>query len=569
MGDSVDLATSVPLPMSTVGSPETYSTPLPSPQMAAGAGSSRWFAARSLHASPTNSPLPAATRNLNQPDFVPRTPLLPLTANSIEIVPPTPPELARTIEFGEQDDAPTLPYPTPRSVVSNLSVEGDGGGKRRRSRTSRLMMDRMSRSFHTGTPPPAIVRLRDPDDEYYTRGSGVFARRPLSNVYVRGGGGSAGGSGTNSKRSSIVSLQPDAQSKRHSVASLIRQFERGGGRRSKKEPTYESAPPPPKQSLPPTRPIPPLPEGEEGDNGGTPPRGTRTRKSSKHLDVPTSDDTHVATAATAGGGGSSGGPSSSSGSTEALSMSMVDPLTVLERRRRRDFTIGSHNPLHGPPNTPAMLSKRRLSGNNNRLGGVLDVDNRGGFKDGGEGEVEEDDEEDMQEFDHFGYLAAKVMRIWTRIGDMPWVADPCVATLVIPHQTTSANNTNDNNHSTGPTPWYRPKPSLDELLSSREGEGEDGGAIVHDDNNDNGDALNPHEHPLRRRGLRQRQLSDATSIENDGTSAETIVTPTTPTMGGRKKGVWHPRMPEPIMQRMGRERFGDALVIRGLRRMSS
>ncbi|KAG8853418.1 hypothetical protein FRB91_004967 [Serendipita sp. 411] len=548
----------IPLPMSTVGSPEMYTTPLQSPRMS----NTRWFADRSLHASPTNSPPPRY-----RSDPIPASPF-PLSPNAIEIVPPTPPEFARPVEFGE-NDVPTYPHPTPRSMVSNISE-----GKRRSHRSSRMMMvDRVSRSFHTGTPPPAIVRLRNPDDTYYTHEPGAYSRRPVSNVYVRGGGGDGGSNGGDSKRSSIISQQ-SARSRRQSVAALIKRFERGGSKRVKKVPTYESAPPPPpvptttSRLQPPSRPPPPVPYEEEEEDS----LRERKRSTGQNPDVTMSDDTHVATVGTGGGGTAEGSPkalgSSTAESTEALSMSLVDPLTVLERRRRRDFTIGSHNPLSGPPNTPALVPRKRLSETNKGEPAIV-------VQAGLPADEIIEAEEEEPEFDQFGYLAAKFMRIWTRIGDMPWVAHPCVATLVIPQSNSVSNG--DGGSSTGQslsnaTPWYRPKPSLDELLGevpTQYGRANDSR------NNSTLDELgqgynNNHSQSHLQRPRRQRQRSDATTAvtttENDGTSMETVVTPTSPT---RKKGVWHPRMPEPIAQRMGKERFGDALVIRGLRRMSS
>lgn len=103
-----------------------------------------------------------------------------------------------------------------------------------------------------------------------------------------------------------------------------------------------------------------------------------------------------------------------------------DPLSVIERRRRRDFTIGSHHPLQPPPTTPAMLSR--------------------------EASPHPELDEEVEQTDILG----EIKELARRFNDMPWITDPCVATLVIPrkaaHEETSC--------------WYKSREKVDIESSS-------------------------------------------------------------------------------------------------------
>lgn len=104
-----------------------------------------------------------------------------------------------------------------------------------------------------------------------------------------------------------------------------------------------------------------------------------------------------------------------------------DPLAVLERRRRRDFTIGSHNPSTAPP--PSIM---------------------------GESMLEPNPDEQYQRDSGDSTWSSYFHQVWgslKRIHDMPWMAEPIVATLVIPQQLAKEV----------PDTWYRPRGWSDEM----------------------------------------------------------------------------------------------------------
>jgi hypothetical protein len=134
----------------------------------------------------------------------------------------------------------------------------------------------------------------------------------------------------------------------------------------------------------------------------------------------------------------------------------------------------------------------------------------------------QEEEEEVQSVE-WADIVDRFRSVWRRFGDMPWVADPCVATLVIPHSKTSTGTTGAEGASGGgpPTPpvaaWYRPKPTLDQMLEEGnvEGEGDDG----------------------------------SETLAHFGASPPP------------KSGI--PRKPPPV-HHAGRDLFGDNLVIRGI-----
>ncbi|KIM19430.1 hypothetical protein M408DRAFT_31229 [Serendipita vermifera MAFF 305830] len=156
-----------------------------------------------------------------------------------------------------------------------------------------------------------------------------------------------------------------------------------------------------------------------------------------------SDETYVSQPGTSDGNWRT---SSSTNSHPVGKPVRVDPLTFLERRRRRDYTLGSHRPLHGPSNTPSQGNANR------RLSEVTDAS-------------EEDEEVPNVEW---ADIVNRFRTVWRRFGDMPWVADPCVATLVIPQSATSSSTPKapgDKSDERPIAPWYRPKLTLHEILA--------------------------------------------------------------------------------------------------------
>lgn len=193
------------------------------------------------------------------------------------------------------------------------------------------------------------------------------------------------------------------------------------------------------------------------------------RPTPEHMDTLLSEETQTSD------------PTSRTSSSSGRNSLRVDPLTLLERRRRRDFTIGSHHPHHPPPNTPETLSLQQ-----------------------------EPDPDEIQSV-KLGDIVDQFKTVFSRFSDMPWVADPCVATLVIPQSATKEAPA---------VGWYSKKPSLDEILGETMEEG---------------------------------------NVDQDESLSETIVPPPIP----RKEAKWFPKKPEP-MHFLGRERFSDALVTRAI-----
>jgi hypothetical protein len=193
------------------------------------------------------------------------------------------------------------------------------------------------------------------------------------------------------------------------------------------------------------------------------------RPTLEHMETILSEETHTSD------------PTSRTSSSSGKKRLREDPLTILERRRRRDFTIGSHHPNHPPPNTPETASLQP-----------------------------ESDPEEIQSV-KLGDIVDQFKTVFSRFSDMPWVADPCVATLVIPQSVTKE----------APAPgWYRKKPSLDEILG---------------------------------------ETMEAGNVDHDESLSETIVPPAIPT----EEAKWFPKKPEP-MHFLGRERFSDPLVTRAI-----
>jgi len=444
---------SVPLPVSAAPTP--FSSPPSRPQ--------NWLQG-SLHSSPT--------------------PASPAELSRIEVVPPSPPRRPRkhTRKATPEQDITVPPSPvipgTPRS-----------------GRRARMMVDRMSKSFHAGTPPPAM-RMLHPDD---ARNS------PISHTFLRDG-----------KRSSVVSNL--LSSRRQSVVSV-----------------HMRAPTPwePRQHDRDSRHLEDYPQEGEGGGGGGVEEGeaggqrggnegrepTRSHSISSqrrpHIEhrETTSDETYVNRETP-----TDGSPSPRADGAQWRSPTRVDPLTALERRRRRDYTLGSHHPLRAPPNTPVSTPRGGV-GASRRLSGGSDV-------------VREDDGETLSV--EWRDIVHRFKSLWRRFGDMPWVADPCVATLVIPQNTkTSAQQGQaaggDGGAKVGEeeevvAPWYRPKPTLDELL-------EEGQAEVKGEADDGSETL-----------------------AHYGSNSQSP---------GGKQPQWIPRKPPPT-HHAGRDLFGDNLVIRGV-----
>ena len=82
-------------------------------------------------------------------------------------------------------------------------------------------------------------------------------------------------------------------------------------------------------------------------------------------------------------------------------------MAALEKRRRRDFTIGSRHPMEAPPPSIQQMA-------------------------------EEEEEEERESY----YLVNLAKKVW----NLPWIADPIVSTLVIPR-------TGDE----FPESWFKPK----------------------------------------------------------------------------------------------------------------
>lgn len=360
---------------------------------------------------------------------------VPDRLSMIEIVPPTPPRPRRQVPMTPiEDDEVSLPPGSP-----SMSVTGTPGGRRSR------MMNRMSGAFHAGTPPPA-TRMLHPDDAKPRHGA-------ISNTFLRDG-----------KRSSIVSNLPS--SRRQSVVSAHRDapWEQGADGQ--------------------------LEEEEEMDYNE---QYHSARRPRIHHRETTSDETYVSQPTASDSTNWRESDSTNITLSKAL---RADPLAVLERRRRRDYTLGSHHPLRGPPNTPLQ--------ENRRLSRVSDVS-----------------EEEVPNVE-WGDILNRFRTVWRRFGDMPWVADPCVATLVIPQSEKPAGEKSDS----PVVPWYRPRPTLDEMLA---GEAEVG------------------------------------QVEGEGDNDSTTLAHYGPVSNGQspKQSKWLPRMPQTSHQ-PGRERFGNALVVRGI-----
>ena len=552
----------------------------------------RFFPQQALHASPSpaNSPNLHATAT---PPPLPSREGRKARENSrgagaamltpIEVVPPTPPSLSRPVDIS-QDDVPTPSTPEEVDDENTRPIKGEPALRTPASRVARIagtgrnMANRLSKTFHDGTPPPAIVRLPYPDEAGARRRNGqsgqtAISRRPVSNVYMRGAGVgdprrlSAASAG--SKRQSVVSA--------HFEPHPIRQYD--------DEERIE--------------------EGDEVEEMRYHHASTSTRNIARSLNRPgvehqetaTSDETYVtATSAshshntwdTSSNSNSNSNSNSSSMTTQTgrrrrrgdpEAMLRVDPLTILERRRRRDYTVGSHHPLHGPPNTPAV---RALS--------VSDGTPHQPRTPGRAVSVTEAEEEEEIESIKFVDVVDRFRSMMRRFSDMPWVAEPCVATLIIPQNDSNDGESTTHSHSNQPSGvvygfgpggnggavggvggtingiqprrpknhrksastsaapgeaenerrkevlavgWYRPRPSLDEILGE--------GAFARQDLPTNGDG-------------------------ESSTGGDTVVPPPIP---ARTKGIWYPLKPEPSAQTPGRERFTDALVIRGLRRSST
>lgn len=581
----------------------------------------RFFPNRSLHASPANSPdirpSPAVP-----PPLPPRPPVRSRRGKGvdsqpegqgdergagvgvlggIEIVPPTPPALSRPVDI-PQDDVPT---PSTPDNPENENAHKDSSLRTPASRVARLtgtgrnMANRLSKTFHDGTPPPAVVRLPYPDvvgrdtaDRRRNRESGQMgiSRRPVSNVYVRGAGvgdprrlSVASGhvdDGGGSRRQSVVSAHFEPHPVHHHQYDDDERIEEGD---EIEEMRYHHA--------------------------STSTRNTArsaNRPGAEHQETAMSDETYVTATSnshshntwdTSSNSNSNSNSNSSSLTTQTgrrrrrgdvEGMMRVDPLTILERRRRRDYTIGSHHPLHGPPNTPAVRPVSVAAGSSHPRtpGGAVSV-------------TEADEEEEIESI-KFVDVVDRFRSMMRRFSDMPWIAEPCVATLIIPQNNSNANDgestiVSHSNQAPGgvvygfgpggnggavggvggtingirprgmnhrkssstsaasgagadaegerkkkelPAGWYRPRPSLDEIL----GEG-------------------PY--------ARQNVDTEANAAEGDAASStggDTVVPPPIP---ARTKGIWYPQKPEPTAQTPGRERFADALVIRGLRRFST
>ncbi|PVF92932.1 hypothetical protein CPB86DRAFT_144743 [Serendipita vermifera] len=316
MSHEVDMAAGIPLPKSVMGTPaqSPYSPP-----------SRSW-----LNEPFSSSPEPQGLR-----------------LSSIEVVPPTPPprtgrrKLPRDVPtrinedgivvMGEESVSSPIsldytigsPLATPRNL--KMSVNTPTATPRQR------VMNRMSRTFHAGTPPPAIRMLHPDDASRHAPISATFHRDP------------------NNKRSSIISMSGQSN-KRQSVFSVqgasalqheLERQQRQQQEREQQTPRHGGK-------------RPHMEHKETGTSETLSPEMARGERSRSH-----SQQSHATS------GGHTWHTSDSSGSnqdsTVPAKMMRVDPLTVLERRRRRDFTIGSHNPLHGPPNTPNETPRRGVS----------------------------------------------------------------------------------------------------------------------------------------------------------------------------------------------------------------
>jgi hypothetical protein len=497
-----EFAAGVPLPMSTIN------TPAQSPFLPP----SRPWLSEGFSASPEPQTLRLSAIEVVPPTPPPRTGRKKLPSNAL----PTRINEDGIVVMGEESASfpgtpltaglPTpvaSPRATPRATPRNR-VLGVGSRNATPTASPRVkMMNRMSKTFHSGTPPPAI-RMLHPDDAKHAPISATFVRDPNNNRLS-----TYSNNNNQSRRQSVVSMNGTSvlhqELERQQQRQLQREREAASGsklRMERKDTTTTS------------------------DDAHTlsPDMVPRSERSRSH-----SQQSH----ATSGGHTWQSSSSGSNGDgTAPAKMMRVDPLTLLERRRRRDFTIGSHNPLHGPPNTPAASPRRGVSMAESDLSDVPSV----GWQD----------------------LMGKFKNVMRRFSDMPWVAEPCVATLVIP----VGPNEKRCAGGAGGQPaiidsWYKKKPSLDELLEA-------GTENEHQYPGQNGGNPEP---PT---GTTLATLMTPTIRDEDldgaSTTTETMTSqPTSPPMLSSPKSLqgWSPRSPEPALS-AGRERFGDALVVRGL-----